>query len=429
MVNRPTKLCYLPSPFPTLTFPSRALRKELERMSEPKEKDCESAALPTYEKFPPYEPSHEYLREDTTYPTTNDGSLASKHEQRGEFVLGRRPSLKRLFKQNILWFFMFTLDVIFVLWVRAAYFERLPASYDEENTIVLCDVFFFFTLVPIGVFTSWANWQFFIDTADYYYTIPCGAGHTSALRRILTWILVWISFVALVPGIFVYSIMAFLLAGVMSRPESCLGEGYMGTILVQVNTADQASLYPPRSNNATISASSMPRYDPTFGLNLVPAINVSSTDVNDFRLVASPDLTSPDLRLRLRNDYVSIQLAEKTYEWGYTGSELDVKRGNFSEGPSGPSFPSLDRPMYVNPKSKGTWSLGEIPSVEWVDDSGTTILKTASYRQSIMPCNELRMCFSSDVAELILHPKYMEAIMVPLARTMIKMMKYGLANC
>lgn len=398
-------------------------------MSEPKEKDCESAALPTYEKSPPYEPSHEYLRGDTMYPTTNDGSLASKHEQSGESVLRRRPSLKRLFKQNIPWFFIFTLELIFVLWVKTTYFERLPASHDKDDTIMLCDILFFFTLTLIGSFTSWANWWFFIDTAGYYYTIPRGAGYTSALRRILTWILFWISFLALVPGIFVYSIMTLPLAGVMSRPESCLSEGYMGTILVQVNTADQASLYPPRSNNATISANTVPRYDLAFGLNLMPAINVSSTDVNDFRLVASPDLTSPDLGLRLRNDYVSIQLAEKTYEWGYTGSEPDVRRGNFSEGPSGPSFSSLDRPMYINPKSKGTWSLGEIPSAEWVDDSGKTILKTASYRQSIMPCNELRMCFSSDVAELILHPKYMEAIMVPLARTMIEMTKYGLANC
>lgn len=236
-------------------------------------------------------------------------------------------------------------------------------------------------------------------------------------------------FTALVPGILIYSFLVIpyhLLWVPGVKYETCRAESFTGTIMLRVNTGSQSIEYPSRSNNATISAKSA---DLKFGLNLLPTVNASDVDPNDFELVMSPDITTPDIRTRLRNDYVLIRLAEKTYEWGYTEDKLERKKGNFTEGPEGPSFPSLDMPLRVDPGSEWTWSSGKIPSVKWVDDSGKVVLKTAGFRPSIMPCNELRMCAKFSTRDLFLHPKNMEAIMVALARTMIEMVKYGAANC
>lgn len=202
----------------------------------------------------------------------------------------------------------------------------------------------------------------------------------------------------------------------------------MDTIVVRVNTGSQAIEYHSRSNNATMSTH-FRNLDLELGLSLLPTINASEVSTNDFELVFSPNLTSPDLKTRLRNDYVSIQLAEKTYEWGYTEDKLERKKGNFTEGPSGPSFPFLDMPLFINPKIKWTWSSGRVPSAEWVDDSGCVKLKISGYRPSMMPCNELRICTTLSITDTMFRPKHMEAFMVVLARIMIEMVKYGAANC
>lgn len=382
---------------------------------ETKGKDCESTD-------PPPPPTYEAVQNhsgDTTYPP------AYQHEQEEKDV----PSFSQLFYCNIPWLFLLVIEVIVAWYLRSTLYEHWPPSKGSAFAIVSCSYIFTCLCILVGCVTCIWNRILLIAIAESYRKIPCELGCIPGLRRFMTRFSFGMLFTALVPGILIYSFVVIpyqLLWVPITNYETCNAESFPGTIMLRVNTGSQSIEYPPRSNNATISRKSA---DLTFGLNLLPTINASDVDPNDFELVMSPDITTPDIRVRLRNDYVLIRLAEKTYEWGYTEDKLERKKGNFTEGPEGPSFPSLDMPLRADPGSEWTWSSGKIPSVKWVDDSGKVVLKTAGFRPSIMPCNELRMCTNFSTIDLFLHPKNMEAIMVALARTMIEMVKYGAANC
>lgn len=381
----------------------------MERTSETKEKDCESADL--LEPSPTYEAAQNY----TTYSSA----------YQPEYV----PSFSLLFYCNIPWFFLLVIEVIAAWYLQSTLYEHWPPSEDSAFITMLCSYLFTVVYMVVGALTFYGNRISLINISRQYLKRTRELRYIPRVQKCLTWSLLGILFTTLVPGILVYSFLAvpYHLLWIPSlKYESCRAESFHSTIMLRVNTGSQAIEYPPRSNNATISA----RYpDLEIGLNLLPTINASNVDPNDFELVISTEITSPDIRGRLRNDYVLIRLAEKIYEWGYTEDKLERKKGNFTDGPSGPSFPSLDMPLRPDSESEWTWSSGEIPSVGWVDDSGHVILKTAGFRPSIMPCNELRMCSSINFGELFYHPKNMEALMVALARTMVEMVKYGAANC
>lgn len=324
---------------------------------------------------------------------------------------------------------MIVAGIITNWYLNTTSFEDLLGSNSEVLDIVLVSgglSVIVFALV--GAFTFIANKQFL---ADYRYESQSGSEQDGGFRRLLTWVLLVIFIVGIVPGTFIYSFVTVIRQTLMLphyKPLTCNDESFQSSILLQVNTGDQATGYPPRLNNAT-TWTNWRRSDLVFGLNLLPTIKKLDINITDFELSTSLDLGTPGVGSRLRNEHLLIQLADKTYEWGSSESRLEDQRGNFTEGPSGVSFPFLDPPLQISLKTIGAWQSGERPSVEWVDDSGKVMLKTAAYRPRHMPCNELRMCTEWDFERSVFCPREMEALMVLLARTMIEMARYGVANC
>lgn len=314
---------------------------------------------------------------------------------------------------NIPWFSVVVVYIVTVLYLNPTTWEWLISSGGSRDAVRFCGAPFICIYCFVGFLTYIMNRFFFICYKDQ--RGQSGSEQKRGLQLIWAFVLIFMVCVSL-----------FCFVGVVWRwaqwafiSVTCREEGYPTTILLKVNTGNQAL------NTATIQTE-YGTPDLLFGLTLLPTINATDVSRTDFQLSTSLNLTTPGLGDRLRDDRLLIQLADKTYEWGYTGSGVEARRGYFTEGPEGISFPSLNPPL----RTKGTWAPGERPAVEWVKDgSSEVVLKTAGYRLSFTPCNELRMCAEWDLKDLVLRPEQMEALMAPLARTMVEMAKYGMAYC
>lgn len=321
--------------------------------------------------------------------------------------------------ENIPWFSIIIVYVITTSCLDTITLERLITSEDGFAAFQICGSLLISSYFVVGIFTCYVNWGFLIDYKDQ--KRRSGSEQKGGLRHQLIW-----AFLV----VFMMSVSLCCFAGVVWRwfqwasiCVECSSEGYMTTILLKVNTANQTL------NTATIQTYRVIS-DVLFGLTLLLTINATDVSRTDFQLSTSLNLTTPGLGDRLRDDHLLIHLADKTYEWGYTGSGVEAQRGYFTEGPDGISFPSLNPPLRSKTKGMWMWGSGERPVVEWVErDSGEVVLKTAEYRPSYIPCNELRMCAKWGLEELVLHPERMGALMAPLARTMVEMARHGMAHC
>lgn len=402
------------------TLYSTPRRNQVERMSGIKEKDCEPPPIDEL-TFSTHESGNLWETRRPPPPTTI--LSCDEHFQ------GYNASFNRLFIINIPWLSVIVAGIIANWYLNTASFEDLLDSNSEVlDTVMLSSLGSMTVFMLFGLFTFMANKQFL---AVYRYERQFGSEQDRGFRRRLTWILLVIFIVGIVPGTFICSFVTVIGQTLMLsyyKLLTCRDEGFESSILLQVNTGDQATGYPPRLNNATVWTNYR-HSNLVFGLNLLPTIKTLDTNITDFELSTSLDLSTPGVGSRLRNEHLLIQLADKTYEWGVLESRPEDQRGNFTEGPSGVSFPFLDPPLHISLKTKGAWQSGERPSVEWMDDSGKVMLKTAAYRRRHMPCNELRMCTAWNFERSVFRPREMEALMVLLARTMIEMARHGVANC
>lgn len=280
--------------------------------------------------------------------------------------------------------------------------------------------------VVVGYLTLCANLKLFIDYWSERQPGTQWDRNHSNMQQLLTRFFLVVFFVPLVPGVFLYPYFAIKIhISVEPEPPTRKSQGFPSSIVMQVINSDQALLYPPISNNVAVTS----RHS-TFGLKLLLTIVPLGRDM-DFQLTTSRSLTTSNLFLMLCSEFVFIQLAEKTYEFGYTESRLETSKGNFSDDSfSDLAFPSLGIPLHSTLEMRGSRSSDKRLYVELVDESSLvgTVLKTLEYLPKNMPCTELRMCGMWAMGEMIEDPKKIEAMLVLLGRIMIEMAKYGLAR-